>query len=161
MRILINILSLVAILGSLVAFAPADTNQLVLSAGQEADVQVVVTNVANLYGIDVRAYYDPARLAVTKVARGVMPQADWVLYERTDVVGMAWYVAISLNPTLPSSGTGVVCTLRVKALVDGPVTLRLVTQGANRNGFEIPLAISTSPITGVQAKPFQIGRAHV
>jgi hypothetical protein len=113
-----------------------------LLPGQEVDVPVLISNATDLYGIDVRLAYNPAVVQAVKVTRGVIPQPDCVVWERFDnVVGMAYYVTTQLNPTLPANGSGVVVTIRLRAVASGQTPLALTVQAASRDGLELPVTV--------------------
>jgi hypothetical protein len=124
----------------LVAVALADAtvvsvpSSISIAVGQEVDVPITVTGAVNWYGVDAQLRYDPTIVKAVKVTRGAIPVPNWVLYERTDVSGLAWYVAISLNPTLPSSGDGLVATVRLRGIAAGTSALTLSVQVSDRYG---------------------------
>jgi uncharacterized protein (DUF58 family) len=137
------VLVIVAVMAlCLVAVALADAtvvsvpSSISIAVGQEVDVPITVTGAVNWYGVDAQLRYDPTIVKAVKVTRGAIPVPNWVFYERTDVSGLAWYVAISLNPTPPANGNGVVCTVRLRGIAAGTSALTLQVVSSDRYGFE-------------------------
>lgn len=112
-----------------------------VAVGETVDVPVTIAGVSGLYGIDVQVFYEPTIASAEWIHRGVIPQPDFVLWERVDLPGEAWYVVTQLNPTLPANGGGVVATVRLTGLQEGKGVLHLVAIAATRDGDAIPLRI--------------------
>lgn len=113
----------------------------VVTVGESVDVPITISGVSGLYGIDVKLFYEPTIAGADWIHRGVMPQPDFVLWERVDVPGMAWYVVTQLNPTPPANGSGLVATVRLTGLHEGKGHLHLEAIAATRDGDVIPLRI--------------------
>ncbi len=108
--------------GALVKVSPENAS---VALGQTIDIQVMVENIANLYGIDVRVLFDPAILEVVdvnattsgvQVTPGTFPYPDFTVKNETDnALGLVWYVVTQLNPRQPASGSGTIMTIRFRA----------------------------------------------
>ncbi len=129
-----------------------------LAPGQTATVSVVLTEAREVYGIDVRAAFDPQLVEVVdadparegvQFTPGTFPQPDFLVRNVADnQAGTLRYVITQVNPTVPASGTGVIFTLQLRARADsgessftvGPVEM------ADRNGTLLPVRTENSLI---------------
>lgn len=118
------------------AIVRADPAALSLTTGQTATVSFAVEDIANLYGADVRAKFDPAALEVvdadegkpdTQIVPGAFLKPDFVVRAIADnAAGTIWYANTQVSPTLPVSGSGVLFTAVFRAksdVTDSPITL--------------------------------------
>ncbi len=92
-----------------------------IAPGQVTAINVVLENAADVYGIDVRARFDPALVEVVdadpaqdgiQMTPGSFLKPDFVVRNTADNgVGTLQYVVTQVNPTQPATGSGVVLTL--------------------------------------------------
>ena len=119
-----------------------------VQVGDTIRVDIVVEDVANLYGIDVRLSFDPALLEVqdadpgtagVQIKKGAFPAPDFAIKNEADNgAGTIWYAVTQLNPTEPVSGSGVAASVTFKGLAGGTSSVAFTDQTiANRNGERI------------------------
>jgi hypothetical protein len=100
-----------------------------IGEGQLAMLEVVLENAAELYGVDVRASFDPEVVEVldadpTKDGVQMIPgsflKPDFVVRNLADnKAGTLLYVLTQVNPTPPASGTGVLFSVRFRGKAAG------------------------------------------
>lgn len=136
--------------GALVKVSPDDAS---VALEQTIDIQVMVENIANLYGIDVRVLFDPAILEVVdvnattsgvQVAPGTFPYPDFTVKNETDnALGLVWYVVTQLNPRQPASGSGAIMTIRFRAKATGSSLVDVAqVMMVDRDGVQLPASVS-------------------
>jgi hypothetical protein len=113
-------------------------------------VDLFVADVTDLYGLDVRLAFDPARAMVVdadpfRPGTQIEPLYEFlepgfiVRQEADNAAGTIWYAATQLNPTPPVSGSGAVARVTFRALRPGAFALPVTqVQLANRDGIAIP-----------------------
>jgi hypothetical protein len=97
--------------------------------GQVETVQIVLENAVEVYGIEVRASFDPAVVEVVdsnpdtpgvQLIPGPFIQPDFLVRNEADnVEGTLQYVATQVNPTEPVTGTGVVFSIMLRGKGQG------------------------------------------
>lgn len=110
------------------AIVRSDPAVLELAPGEMATLTVVLAGAQNVYGIDVRAAFDPQLVEVVdadpasegvQLSPGTFPQPDFpVRNEADNQAGTLRYVVTQVNPTEPVSGDGVIFTVQLRALAD-------------------------------------------
>jgi hypothetical protein len=116
-----------------------------LSPGQVTTVNIELENAADVYGIDVRAKFDPALIEIVdadpaqdgiQMTPGTFLKPDFVVRNTADNgVGTLQYVVTQVNPTQPATGNGVVLTLNVRGKTSGQTELKIDSvQMADRRG---------------------------
>lgn len=133
--------------------------------GSTAGVDVVIYNVANLYGAEVHLAFDPARLLVvdadpsrtgTQIDLGpLLTSGDYfVAVNRADnTLGTIDLALTQLNPTLPVTGTGAVAHIDFQARAVGTSTIRLASAMlCDRNGMTILFATNTQSNAATRAR---------
>ncbi len=111
-------------------------------------VQIMVNNVTDLYGADVRLSFDPAVLEVVDdlpdSGVNIQPLNTfltklWIAKnEANNTAGTIWYAVTQLNPALPVSGSGAVATIHFKAKSAGTTDLTFTyTKLADMHGVQI------------------------
>lgn len=130
-------------------------------------VVVRLEDANNVYGIDVRAAFDPALVEVVdadlaadgiQLEPGRFPQPDFVALNRVDPqAGTLRYAVTQVNPTLPANGDGVVFTVRLRGLgLAGSGEFRIdLVEMSDRNGQLLPVetASATLDVIGEEAGP--------
>jgi hypothetical protein len=118
---------------ALVGPRPSDT---AVDVGETTTIQLVVQDIGNLYGADVRLLFDPRYLEVVDadpanpgVQIALLPSflsPDWVLRNVADNQdGSIWYAVTQVKPTRPVTGTGALADISFRGLVAGtsPITV--------------------------------------
>jgi hypothetical protein len=105
-----------------VAFSPANTS---ISVGEEIWVAVLINDVSDLVGVDMRMAFDPNVIEIVGGAleAGSIPRPDFVQANTADNnTGTIQYVVIQIGGT-PSSGSGTMARLRVRGKANGTSSL--------------------------------------
>jgi len=110
------------------AVVRSDRAVIELAPGQTTTVSVVLTEAREVYGIDVRAAFDPQLVEVVdadparegvQFTPGTFPQPDFLVRNEADnQAGTLRYAITQVNPTEPANGTGVIFTLQLRARAD-------------------------------------------
>jgi hypothetical protein len=105
-----------------------DPSTIQISPGEVVTLSVVLAGAQEVYGIDVRAAFDPQLVEVVDVdpdregvqfSPGTFPQPDFVVRRDADnEAGTLRYVITQVSPTEPATGDGVVFTVQLRALAD-------------------------------------------
>lgn len=145
-----------------------------LSPGQAATVNVLLENAAEVYGIDMRARFDPAFIEIVdadpaqdgiQMTPGSFLKPDFVVRNTVDNgAGTLQYVVTQVNPTQPATGSGVVLTLNVRGKTSGQSELKFDSvQMADRRGQSLAvqpqngvIRVGQSQGVPTQAPPKQI-----
>lgn len=116
-----------------------------IAVGDEITVTIRISDVQNLYGVDVTLHFTPADMTVVDAngtAPGVQitpadcPKADFVVTNAADnTAGTVEYVVTQLNPTPPFSGSCSVAHIRFKALQETATSVRFGALILSDNGF--------------------------
>lgn len=128
-----------------------------VAVGDTFTVPVRIHGVSDLYGADVRLFYDNAILQGVSVERGTLLSPDFVVrqgfYTHPSVKGFyARYAMTQINPTPPVSGSGVFFLVTFRALRTGTVNLTLRQELSTRNGVMIPATVHNATVTVVEGK---------
>ncbi len=124
-----------------------------VAAGALQTVTIVLENAADVYGIDVRASFDPAHIEVVdanpardgvQVAPGAFPKPDFVALNAADNgAGTVRYAVTQVNPTPPATGSGTLFTFQVRGKSGGDSQLRIdLVEMSNRSGELLPVQTS-------------------
>jgi hypothetical protein len=127
-----------------------DPTTIEVAAGALQTVTIVLENAADVYGIDVRASFDPAHIEVVdtnpardgvQVAPGAFPKPDFVALNAADnSAGTVRYAVTQINPTLPATGSGTLFTFQVRGKSGGDSQLRIdLVEMSNRSGELLPV----------------------
>jgi hypothetical protein len=153
--------------------------QVPLQDEKQLVVNVMLANVADLYGAEIQLRYDPAQLQVedansrlegVQIAPGpfLAAQDRFVVTNRVDTQsGLITFVVTLLNPAPPVSGSGVLATIAFKVVGggSGPVEVtkaQLVSSDMKplpviTENLPLPTATASAPVmvpsTGVQRIP--------
>ena len=114
-------------LNATIHFVPASG---FLHVGDEIEVDVWVSDVANLYGLDIQLAFDPtlfeiidadpALPGVQIVPRNDLLSPDIVIKKTADnTKGTLWYAVTQLNPSPAVSGSGAVFAFKLRPLRQG------------------------------------------
>lgn len=141
-----------------------EPESLSLAAGETQTVAIVIQDAAEVYGIDVRAAFDPALIEVVdadptrqgvQMTAGVFPLPDFVALNLADnAAGALRYAVTQVNPTPPATGGGVVFSFQVRGRANGVSPLRLVlVEMANRSGELLSVTTDDGAITVTGVQP--------
>ena len=135
-----------------------------VAAGTTQTIAVVIEGAADVYGIDVRASFDPSRIEIVdadaskagvQVIPGSFPQPDFVaLNEADNGAGTLRYVVTQVNPTPPATGNGTIFTFQVRGKAGGEAELRIdLVEMSNRSGELLPVQTANGTVTVTGASP--------
>ena len=141
-----------------------EPESLSLAAGQMQTVAIVIQDAAEVYGIDVRAGFDPALVEIVdadpardgvQMTPGAFPQPDFVALNAADnAAGALRYAVTQVNPTPPANGGGTVFTFQVRGRANGVSPLRVtLVEMANRSGELLPVTTRDGAITVTGGQP--------
>jgi hypothetical protein len=139
---------------------------LALQPGDVAEVAIRLENATDVYGIDVRAAFDPAVVEIVdadpdtagvQMVEGAFPQPDLVALNAADnAAGTLRYVVTQINPTSPANGQGVIFSFQLRARAGGATELAVtLVEMADRDGnlLAVTTGLSTIQVTGPTAAP--------
>lgn len=142
-----------------------DPETLQVGEGQVEEVNVIVENAHDIYGIDLRAEFDPNVMEIadadsTKDGVQMRPREfikpDFLVRNVVDnEKGTLQYVVTEVNPTPPATGSGIVLTLLVRGKKQGkssPFTINFV-EVANGKGIKLPIEPQQGTVQVVPPKP--------
>ena len=148
-----------------------DPVTLEITPGQVSAINIVLENAADVYGIDVRAKFDPALIEIVdadpaqdgiQMTPGTFLKPDFVVRNTGDNgAGTLQYVVTQVNPTQPATGNGVVLTLNVRGKTPGQSELKIDSvQMADRRGQSLAvqpqngiIRVGQPPAAVTQAPP--------
>jgi hypothetical protein len=145
------------------AVVRSDPVVLEVSPGQVATLTIILANAQDVYGIDVRATFDPQIVEVVdadpardgvQLTPGTFPQPDFVARNSADnAAGTLRYALTQVNPTAPATGTGVVFTVSFRGKTPGEATLALgPVEMADRRGQALPVTAEAGTIKVIAAE---------
>ena len=134
-----------------------------IEVGDIVTVSVVISQVVNLYGVDLRMTFDPAVLMVSDADGGtsgvqIIPGPlltaqgpgtyQVFINEAINATGNITYVSFMLNPAVPITGTGVLAQVRFQAKAPGISPLAFAdTRLADIDGYPIAYAADPASVT--------------
>ncbi len=146
------------------ALVRVDPAVLEISPGQTVTLTVVLDDAQDVYGIDVRATFDPQVIEVVdadpakegiQMMAGTFPQPDFVARNVADnEAGTLRYAVTQVNPTEPANGSGTVYSVQLRAKADAgesPFTIGLVEM-ADRTGQLLAVESESGVIRIVSAE---------
>ena len=128
-----------------------------VQVGGTISVDIVIEDVADLYGVDVRLSFDPALLEVldadpdtagVQIQQGAFPAPDFVVKNEADNgAGTIWYAVSQMSPTEAVSGGGVAASISFKGLTEGTSSVAFTYQKiVKRDGEQIPATTQNGQI---------------
>jgi hypothetical protein len=147
------------------ALVCTDPVRLEIGAGQSETLQILLVNADKVYGIDLQAAFDPAVVEVVdadskKTGIQMLPggflKADYMARNLADnKTGTLRYVATQLNPTPPSSGKGIILSIRFRGRKAGTHTKVTIVSAviADRRGIKQPVTTRGGDLVIVKPKP--------
>jgi hypothetical protein len=147
------------------ALVCTDPVRLEIGAGQSETLQILLVNADKVYGIDLQAAFDPAVVEVVdadskkpgiQMLPGGFLKADYAARNLADnKTGTLRYVATQLNPTPPSSGRGIILSIRFRGRKAGTHTRVTIVSAviADRRGIKQPVTTRGGDLVIVKPKP--------
>ena len=132
--------------------------------GQVERLAIVLENARDVYGVDIRARFDPAMVEIVdedpqrdgvQMIAGQFPKPDFLVRNQADnSAGTLMYVITQVNPSPPANGNGVVfwIEMRGKVMGESPFTIEFV-DAADREGKTLTLDKQNGTIRVVKPKP--------
>ncbi len=129
-----------------------------VAAGQTAPLSVAVTDVQDLYGMEIHLRFDPAVIQVVdadpgkagiQIAAGDFLSADFVAQNQADnQVGSIDYAATQVNPKEPRSGSGALLVIQFQGGAAGRTSQLEVTNGilTTRDGDVLPVTFTSGEV---------------
>jgi hypothetical protein len=122
-----------------------------VAVGAQRTVDIVVRDVADLYGIQLEITFDPSKVEVVdadlgtpgvQIDPGTCPSPDFVVTNAvSNALGTGGYAASALNPSLPCDGDGVVASITFLGLAEGETAIQFSDWLlSDRDGLEIQTA---------------------
>jgi hypothetical protein len=104
-------------------------------------VDLVVSDVADLYGISLELEFNPTIVEVVSITPGSCPSPDFIVQNSFDnTLGKIYYDVSSLSPSIPCNGTGVIATIEFSGLLIDVSELKYINWLlSDNNGFAIPV----------------------
>jgi Cohesin domain len=142
-----------------------DPVRLEIGAGQIGTVRILLTNVHNIYGIDLQASFDPAVVEVVdedskqpgvQMAAGEFLKPDFTVHNLAENrAGTFSYVVTQLNPTAPASGKGVILSVQFRGKLRDKSTQLTFTKAvlADRHGNKTAVTTHGAELVVVRPKP--------
>jgi len=124
---------------------------------QVKTLDIILENAIDVYGIDVQGQFDVEAIEVVdanltkfgiQMIPGTIPKPDLVMFNSADNdLGTFMYVTTQMNPTLPSSGSGIVFSIQVRGLKIGvsAFTITSVLLG-DIDGMSLPVTTQNGTI---------------
>jgi hypothetical protein len=151
------------------AQAPAivrlDPPTLEVGAGQTETIKILIENVKDLYGVEVRAHFDPSLFQVEdadpnqdgiQLIPGDFLKPDFLVRNTADnKKGTLEYVLTQTNPTPPANGTGTLVSIKFSGKTVGKTSPFAIDHVlfSDRRGKQIPATSRNGQLVVVQAKP--------
>jgi hypothetical protein len=111
-----------------------DPQELRIKVGGEATVDLAITQVSELYGVEVHLRFDPNVVEIVdadaaqdgvQIEPGTLPVPDFVVQNVADnQLGTIDYASTQLPPNKPGEGDGVIARITLKALKPGTSQLQ-------------------------------------
>jgi hypothetical protein len=133
--------------------------------GQVETLEILLENAQDVYGIDVRASFDPAVVEVVdadpsrdgiQMTPGSFVKPDFMVRNVADnEAGTLQYVITQVNPSEPVTGTGVILSVQFRGKVLGQqseLTIGFV-EIADRRGVKLSVQGQNGALAVVQPKP--------
>lgn len=142
-----------------------DPPTLQVGQGQVEILNLVLENAKDVYGIDVRATFDPSVIEIAdanpdqegiQMRPGDFIKPDFAVRNTADnKAGTLMYVVTQTNPTPPANGKGIVLSIPIRGKVTGKQTTFTINfvDIADRRGIKLPIHTQSSTIMVVPPKP--------
>lgn len=125
-----------------------NSTQNTINKGDTIEVQAELTNVNDLYGLQVNCTVDPSVLLWTSAQFSTFFTDPLIGAKSLDAVAGTWTGAISQkNPAPPLSGNGVFATFTFQAIAPGTTDIVCEPLASDRDGIALALSASGSTVT--------------
>jgi hypothetical protein len=136
-----------------------------IGQGQVETLDIVLENAQDVYGVDVRASFDPAVVEVVdadpsrdgiQMLPGSFLKPDFMVRNLADnAAGTLQYVITQVNPSQPVTGTGVICSVQFRGKLLGQESALTIgfVEIANRRGVKLSVRGQNGRLAVVQPKP--------
>lgn len=134
------------------AVARLNTTADEVTAGKTLGVDIVIENVTQLYGVELRLAFNPVQLKVVdadaemagvQITCGGFLSSDYVVENQVDNdTGTVTYVLMQVAPTKPVSGDGTLATLALRSKTSGKLDISI--SGlllSDAGGNQIPVTV--------------------
>ncbi len=146
------------------ALVRPDPLEFVVGLGQVETLDILLVNAREVYGMDVRARFDPDALEIVdadprkdgiQMIPGEFIKPDFLVRNTVDnQMGTLQYVITQVNPALPVNGDGVVLSILIRGKIKGESVLRIdFVEIANREGRTLPVTSQNGTIIVGPPKP--------
>jgi hypothetical protein len=126
--------------------------------GDTTTLDIMVREVADLYGVQLTISFDPGKVEVVdadtgtpgvQIAPGTCPSPDWMVMNTvSNATGVISYAVIALNPSPPCNGEGMVASIEFHALSGGESIIHFSEWIlANRDGGEIETTVQDGTLS--------------
>ena len=144
--------------GAVVRIAPAAGSYAV---GATFAVDVRIEDVADLYGVDIRVAFDPARLQIVEPevtpGTGLLSPPWMLLFNQVDnEAGKVVYVVTMLNPQVPVSGSGVVFSFHFRTLMAGQAAVDISERTLTDINGELIAATTAGAVYQVEGQGYRV-----
>lgn len=142
-----------------------ETETVQVGEGQVEQVNIILENAQDVYGIDLRAEFDPQAIEIAdaepnsdgvQLLKGSFVKPDFAVRNEADnTKGTLQYVVTEVNPTPPANGSGIVLSFLVRGIKRGASSTFNINfiQIANRRGVKLPITAEDGTIEVVAPKP--------
>lgn len=136
-----------------------------IGEGQIETLVIILDQAQEVYGIEVRATFDPAVVEIVdsdpdrdglQMIPGPFPQPDFLVRNTADnTAGTLQYVATQVNPTLPVNGTGIVISIQFRGKTLGQQSAFTIdfVDIADRQGRKLSVRAENGILVVVPPKP--------
>lgn len=144
-----------------------ETSRLEIGSGQLEVLNLVIDGAADVYGVDLRAHFDPALIEVVdtdpqragvQMAPGQFLKPDFMVRNVADNrAGTLEYVITQVNPTPPASGSGVVLSILLRGKAEhAPSAFSIdFIEIADRRGTQLPITAQAGELQVVAPRAGQ------
>lgn len=142
-----------------------ETETVQVGEGQVEQVNIILENAKDVYGIDLRAEFDPQVIEIAdaepdstgvQLLKGSFVKPDFAVRNEADnTKGTLQYVVTQVNPTPAANGSGIVLSFLVRGIKRGASSTFNINfiQIANRRGVKLPITAEDGTIEVVAPKP--------
>jgi LysM repeat protein len=135
-----------------------------LNVGDLGNIQIMIDNVTNLYGVDIRLQFDSTIIQIqdadptkegVQIQQGTFPFPDFVGDNSVDnSTGDIKYIVLQTEPTPPANGNGLIATITFQTIALGQTNVTLSSVSlSDPDGQVISATIQSGQVTVAQLTP--------